>query len=545
MKINNIKALIAPVVFILLIVLNSRCIKEEFDPSRFDALLDLESGLANPIGYSRLGVEKYHSDSLIGDELRIGEDGFLSLYYSALIDSGVMGDMISINDASVSKSILNQTGSVIFLNSPGISMSISDSINIPITSKEADVRFDSIKLFSGTIDLNVNSESLTGTVTFRINGLRQNGIAFSTTRNLANPDLTVSLSGYSLIPDHDASGNNLLECMIIIDLESPSGPVIPGAAIINVQTTLASLDYEMIYGDFGGYAIYFPEHTIPTTFFNQVTGGQIYFTDPRFKLFFSNSIGVPFGIYFNRIDAIDKNNLSHPLTGSGIPVETNPKTINYPSLSQAGQTIYDSLIFDNSNSNLTDFIATIPDSIAIEASAKVIHLAPPATSFIRYDSKYYISAEMELPLWGKADLLILLDTMDFDYLDSTLPPEEIERLIVRTSITNSFPVAAYPQIYLLDTNRVMLDSLFIGTEKIEGAIDSNGDGKADPEKQPPIDIDLPRSKIDNLLNTRYLLIKGRIMTTDFPAQDVKLYSSYFLDFDIGLIGQLKINTGKR
>jgi hypothetical protein len=115
---------------------------------------------------------------------------------------------------------------------------------------------------------------------------------------------------------------------------------------------------------------------------------------------------------------------------------------------------------------------------------------------------------------------------------------------VRTSITNSFPVTVYPQIYLLDENYMMLDSLFTGTQKIEGATDTNGDGRADPHKQPPIDIDLPRSKIDNLLNSRYLLAKGRIMTTDFPELDVKLYSTYYLDLNIGLIAQLKINTGQ-
>ncbi len=136
--------------------------------------------------------------------------------------------------------------------------------------------------------------------------------------------------------------------------------------------------------------------------------------------------------------------------------------------------------------------------------------------------------------------------MPFDYLSSTLPPpDEIEKLIVRTSITNSFPATAWPQIYLLDANYVLLDSLFTGTEKIEGASDTNGDGKADPQKQAPIDIDLPRSRMENLLNTRHILVKGRITTTDFPAIDVKLYSSYFLDYNVGMIAQLKLKTGNR
>ncbi|MBI5009289.1 MAG: hypothetical protein HZB98_06505, partial [Bacteroidia bacterium] len=249
--------------------------------------------------------------------------------------------------------------------------------------------------------------------------------------------------------------------------------------------------------------------------------------------------------YFDRIDAIDQSGINHPLSGPGVPVQASPKVIGYPSLNQAGQTISDSLILDRNNSNLSDFIASSPDSISVEGSAEIVQLSGTATTFIRNDSRYRVSVEVEIPLWGKADFLILLDTLTFDYLSSSLPPpEEIEKLIIRTSITNSFPLTAHPQIYLLDENRVLIDSLFTGAEKIEGATDTNGDGKADPLKQSPIDIELTRSEIDNLLDARLLLIKASIVTTDFPGIDVKLYSTYYLDYNVGLIAQIKVKTGK-
>jgi hypothetical protein len=545
MKNTRIKIAGSSFAFILLLVLLYGCLKEEFDSSKFDASFDLQSGLAIPIGFSHMGFEKYLSKVPLNDELRISKDGFLSLYYSAEIDSGVMGDMLSVDDASVNKSILNQTGTVIFLGIPGTSFDLADSIIIPITSPQVNARIDSIKLLSGTLQMNITSSNLTGTITIQINSLKQNGNSFNTTKNLANPDISISLANYTIIPEHDISGNNLVKCSMSIHLQSPSGPINPGAPIINILTRINSLRYETIYGDFGGYTIDFPSQTIETPFFQQLTGGQIVFADPKLKLFFSNSAGVPFGISFSRIDAIDRNNAYFPLTGTGIPIATNPKIIRYPALSQTGQTIIDSMIIDKNNSNLPDFIAANPDSIGIKASAAIVPLTPPAVTFVNHDSKYKVSAAIELPLWGMADFLILLDTMEFDYLNSTLPPpDEIEKLIIRTSITNSFPTTAYPQIYLLDENYVLLDSLFTGKEKIEGAGDTNNDGIADPHKQPPIDIDLSRSKIDNLLNTRHLVVKGRILTTDFPMQNVKLYSSYFLDYNAGLIARLKIKTGK-
>lgn len=530
--------------FIILLISFAGCIKEKFDPSNFNASLDLNPGLAIPIGFSHLGIDKYLADSTLNDVLRVSKDGFVSLYYSAEIDSGVMEDIFSINDAGVNNSIVNQSGSAIFLNIPGATFALADSIIIPVTATQANIRVDSIKLLSGTLQFDLTSGNLTGTITFQIDGLRLNGAPFTAARNLANPDFTISLAGYTIIPEQDITGNNLLKCEMAINLQSPSGPVNPGGTIVDLRADLSTVSYETIYGDFGGYTIDFPAQTIETPFFRQLTDGEIRFADPKIKLSFFNSVGVPFGIYFTGINAIDRNNVRYPLTGTGVPSATNPKIIGYPSLSQAGQTIGDSLVIDKDNSNLPDFIATSPDSITINGSAVITSLTPPSTSFISHDSKYKVSAAIELPLWGKADFLILPDTIVFDYLSSAIPPpEEIEKLIVRASITNSFPVTVYPQIYLLDENYMMLDSLFTGKEKIEGAGDTNGDGIADPHKQPPIDIDLPRSRIDNLLNSRYLLAKGRIMTTDFPALDVKLYSSYFLDYNVGVIARLKIKTG--
>lgn len=545
MKTILLKTGIAGIAIPLVFLIFTGCIKEEFNPENFDASLNLTPGLAIPVGFSHMGFEEYLAKTPFQDELHIADDGFLSLYYSSPIDSGVMGDLLSIQDASVNKTVLNQTASTILLNLPGATYDLADSIIVPVTCAQVSGRIDSIKLLSGTLRLAVTSSNLTGTITFQVPGLEQNGIPFTTTRSLSSPDFTIALADYSVIPEHDITGNNFLKCRMSIHLQSPSGPVNPGGAVLTAGADLISIMYETVYGDFEGYTIDFPAQTIPTPFFNKIAEGEIRFADPGFKLRFSNSVGVPFGISFSEIYAIDRNNLHHPLTGPGIPVAASPKIIKYPSLNQAGQTIKDSLIIDRSNSNLPDFIATNPDSVTIKGKASVTASVPAATTFIRYDSEYKVSAAFELPLWGRADFLVLLDTMPFDYLSSTLPPpDELEKLIVRTSITNSFPATVWPQIYLLDENYLMLDSLFTGTEKIEGAGDTNGDGKADPQKQSPIDINLPRSKIDNLLNTRYILAKGRIATTDFPAIDVKLYSSYFLDYKVGLIAQLKIKTGK-
>lgn len=539
------KYIVRLLIIFLVTVSLINCVREEFDPGKFDASLNLKPGLAIPVGYSHLQIEKYLTDSAYSDQLHIADDGFLSLYYSTNVVSGTMSDLLTFSPISVSNTLINTTGATIDLQLPGTTLDINDTISVPIALVQTAARLDSIQLFTGNLNFDINSANITGTVTYIFPGLELNGQPFTITRNLSNPDFTISLADYSVLPEHDAGGNNILKCILSIHLQNPSGPVNAGSPILDAQVSLNSLSYETIYGDFSGYNISLPPFNFATDFFGQIDGGQFEFFDPKLKLIFSNSVGVPLSLSFTQFDAVDRNNIHVPLTGTGVPTLTNPRIIGYPALNQVGLTIRDSLQLDRSNSNLPALLASNPDSISMSVMAGIFPAAGNVTTFINHDSKYDVTAAVELPLWGKGEFLVLFDTMEFDYLSTTLPaPEELERVIVRLNITNSFPVALSSQIYMLDQNHMLLDSLFTQELEIEGASDINNDGIADPHQQDMIDVDLPRSKIDILNNTYFLLTRGRITTTDFPLKDVKFYLSHYMDYNIGLIAQLKINTGK-
>ncbi len=530
---------------ILVLIFLGSCIREEFDPAKFDGSLNLKPGLAVPVGYSHLNIARFLGDSAYRDQLRIDDDGFLSLYYSRSVVSGTMGDLLTFTPISVNNTLLNTTGSELNLLSPGESLDLPLTITVPVTLAETSARLDSIHFLSGTLQVNITSANISGTINYLFPGLRLNGLPVTISRNISNPDLILNLAGHTIIPDHDLAGNNLLTCLLSVHLQSPSGPLGNGGNIFTVQADLNSLNYSTIFGDFSGYNIDLPPFSFATNFFSNIDGGRIEFADPRLKLLFSNSVGVPLSLSFNRFDATDRNNNLIPLTGTGVPSGANPKTINYPSLNQIGQVIEDSLLLNRTNSNLPVLFASNPDSISMSVTAGINPPGATGTTFINHDSNYDVTAVVDLPLWGKGEFLIMFDTLIFDFINTTIPaPEELERLIVRLNITNSFPVAMKAQVYLLGQNRVLLDSLFTSEITFDGAVDTNGDGLTDPHAQDVIDVDLPKNKIEILNNTHFLVTKGWIATTDYPLKDVKFYISHYLDFNIGLIAQLKINTGK-
>jgi len=136
------------------------------------------------------------------------------------------------------------------------------------------------------------------------------------------------------------------------------------------------------------------------------------------------------------------------------------------------------------------------------------------------------------------------DTLIYEFDDFFRnPPEEIKRMALRLNFTNGFPVDIISQIYFLDENRNRVDSVFDEEYIIHAGRDLDGDGKVEPMKSDPFEVELPRTKIDNIVLSRYIYFKGRLNTynSDIP-ENYKFYSFYFLDAYIGVVGDLELNS---
>jgi hypothetical protein len=531
---------------LVLFLLFQSCVKEEFAPSNFDGSLNLNTGLATPIGYSHVSTGKFLGDAQANNELKTDESGFMSLYYSHSVFSATARDLLSLTPISQSFSIKNNSGSAIDLQVPGSQMTIYDTIHIPLALNLNAERIDSIRLSSGTLVMNTTSSSTNGTVTMYYPGILRNGIPLTFVHGLNAAAENHLLDQCVLVPEKGAGENYYLRCILTINLVAPTGPIPEDSELFGLTIDFSTPVFETLYGNFSTLTIDLPAISLTPGIFSQFLDGHFDFKDPKFKLLFSNSFGIPIGISLTSFDVTDRYGQHIALTGSAIPGPGNPEIIQYPLISQEGELVTDSILFTKDNSNLPVLLEANPNALDVSASAEVDSIQGGGTGFIRSDSRLDITAVLDLPLWGKAEFLIMQDTLAFDYMSNSLPaPEEIERAIIRISTTNGFPVTVIPQAYFLDGNGMLLDSLFEGPQQLQGASDNNGDGKADPTKMSPLDIDLPRDKIDILEATRFIITRGKVTTTNYPDEDVKFYSDYFLDYNIGLIVQLKINTGEK
>jgi hypothetical protein len=153
-----------------------------------------------------------------------------------------------------------------------------------------------------------------------------------------------------------------------------------------------------------------------------------------------------------------------------------------------------------------------------------------------------VKAKLILPVIGNTNLLNIEDTIMYNFEDFFAnPPGEIKRMAIRLNFTNRFPVDIRSQIYMLDTNRIIVDSVFDKEYTIKAGIDIDGDGLIDPVKSEPIEVELTREKINNLAISRFQYFKGRLNTYNYP-ETYRFYSFYYLDAYIGAVGDLELNS---
>ena len=125
----------------------------------------------------------------------------------------------------------------------------------------------------------------------------------------------------------------------------------------------------------------------------------------------------------------------------------------------------------------------------------------------------------------------------------TFPPEEIKALSLRLNFTNGFPVDISTQIYFADENYAIVDSVFEVRQMIFAGTDTDGDGIVEPLVNDPVEAPLSRMQIDHLATSHYLIINGRLATSNFEnRENFRFYSYYFLDAYIGIIGDLELNS---
>ena len=264
----------------------------------------------------------------------------------------------------------------------------------------------------------------------------------------------------------------------------------------------------------------------------ELENASVNFDDVKLSISIENKVGVMAGIQFNNIKAINTNNNSE--ASLQIPSNYSPFIIEKPVNSGSSSIIptYNEMLLNESNSNPSDLINVLPNKISYNLDFKTNYgLIAPAvgagTDFIYSETTVKADLNIEIPLSFVASNIVLTDTVDLN-IDNIA---EIESGIFYMFSYNGFPLDANIQMYLLDDNLVITDSMFVETNLVYAASVDDNTGRVEGAMRTSLRIDLPSKKFFKVLNTD----KVKIVTsfdTKPNSEHVKIYSDYEIKFKL-------------
>ena len=495
---------------------------------------------AVPLVYSSITAKDVMVATYKGGSLTEDQDHFITLVYRGNLLSLTAADFVKFPDQSVNNSLDITSASALLLNTPG-TVSIPFSQNITLSTGSGGSRIDTLYLKSGMLKIQVESDiDNNGSIAISIPGATKNGIAFSATLPLTynggsvtTSTVQADLSGYRIVTSSPAPPDNQLQINCNMTFTGASGSATAGDQI-RFTESFSNLQFSKLYGYINQPLLSPNADTVLVDLFNNsIGGGTFTLADPKFRVFITNSYGLPILANFGLFQGYNQNRTpsTYNILGAGIP---NPLPIGSPTIQQIGQSILTNFELNKDNSNIVDIINNTPPYVIyqINALANPAGVAPPsAPNFVLDTSNFKVDMEIEMPLYGTAKGFTVQDTVEsFTFEDAT----HLDYLLLRTSIDNGFPCDVKIQVYFTDSVFNKLDSLVTGSDPIilsAAPVDANGRVSAPSSKT--TDVVLEKERISKLNKLKYMLVKADASTNNNGQTNVRIYSDYSLAVKIG------------
>jgi hypothetical protein len=505
--------------------------------------------LAIPLVNAQIGIEellKKDTGGLVTTNPQTGE--ILLAYESSAMSI----------DASEIIDIIDQTFSASIPAGPTSIIPVGSSIDTTITFNQSFVvpngeELDSIDFSSGVLDYSItNNLRHEVEVTIKIPSLVSKLLPitysdFTSVDSLGHPTGNIktgqtALSNYIFDLTKGNLGYNQIAVEFIVKIKG-SGASVTSAEDLNIVLSMNGLEFARIDGDLKYQKFDLGSSPVTLSIFN-ISDGAFDFslTNPKIEHTIVNSFGFSANMgmdsmYYEDLSGIKIDDIKYDSTG------LSPKIapFYFPSIQQpinAFDSATTIIFMDTMNSSISSLINATPKTII---SKPFVEVNPDPTAsnnnYILSSSKISVSTEISLPLEGYAQGWIMKDTLPFNAKVDELFSSEtsIDSAIIKFTTTNYFPLDVKIDLILLDSTSTTIDTI-ADSELIiaSGVIDANG--KITTAQAVPTKLPCDGTCVDNLNNTRFIILRLSIGTTGVSSQEsVKIYDDYKIELDIALL----------
>lgn len=289
-----------------------------------------------------------------------------------------------------------------------------------------------------------------------------------------------------------------------------------------------NLGFDYVEGYFGSEIFDISGDFVSIGVLDTWRSGGLAFEDPKVNVFVENTFGFPVRSIFNTMQVVTT-------TGEMLDMEStvidNNVDFAYPTLSEIGQVKTTEFSFTKDNSNIVELFKEKVRRVTydIDAGANP-DMDESITGFVNVDSYFLVSVDVELPLNGSVNNLVLQDTIDVDLEIDDL--DNANSAEFKNVITNDFPADITIQGYFYTSNGTLLDSLFGERLLMPGAtVDANNISIGGEEVVVFEDFDSDR--LQTIKKTKKMLLNVKINTGQVSQDPLWILNDYGIEFKVG------------
>ena len=396
----------------------------------------------------------------------------------------------------------------------------------------------------GTIGIELKNSLPTKVIyTYTIPKAKKAGVPFTIVQEVdaANANIPGTFSGNFELDGYEIdltgpNGNQFNTITYNVNAVSdPTGnafTIFNSDTVINLKSYLTNLDPIYVKGYLGQNSV-FSNSTINTGLADFIHDGFIKLDSVTMDLEITNFIGADAQIFFNSLTSINNRTFSGV---SLIAPSVMNRALNINRAQESGPvpspviSTNHSYHLDNSNSNIKAFVENLPERIAYNINMEMNPLGNISfyNDFLYSDNLVNGKLTIKMPLRMAAQNLTLSDTQALS-LGGLTNLDPIGPLNLTLVAGNGFPVDFDIQLFIIDENHVVTDSLLIPGFIQKANLDSQY--KVISPVVTRIEIPVDEKRKNSILAGKYMGIRTIFRTPDYP-QLIQLYTSHRLDLKL-------------
>jgi hypothetical protein len=532
------KSLPLLIIAVSLIMLQS-CYKERMGWENIHG--EYQPDVAAPLVHSNLTMRDILNDYDHND--LFVEDGshFLYLIYNNRVFSQRAEDFIYIPNQYLNTNYsFSVTGSLPYGTD---AVAPPYSFNTSFTTPNGE-RLDELFVKSGLMRFVISSSDMNQNATIRISipSATLSGIPFQKDINYSfgmTTTASLDLTGYKIVFDNSGSNVNSLAITYQVTVHGTGNPN-NSPYNFSMGESFENLKYSKLIGDFKQHAFILNNDTVEVRINNNNFSGHIDFENPKAHFYIQNSFGMPIALNLSSFRSKSYVNPPYDVNITGI---TNPIVISYPNFSQIGDSALTQIHLDKTNSNINDAINTAPKLFIVDVAGLSNPAGGTNTNFVTDKSAFNVNMEIELPLYGKSWDFIVQDTLNVNF---GIDLDNVKKIYFRINTQNAFPAEARMQVYFIDPDNIIIDSLMTPLQQVVAAapVGPGPDYRTTTSVHKLTETMFEGERVKRLANVEKVIVKGYLNTTNCyssgSTQLVKFYSDYGLDTHISFRAILNV-----